>query len=81
MTMKSAPPGWQPHQIMTRIDGWIGADDRVPTPVAEMIARSSPSYGAELVGIIRARMFARQRAYVRSSKRSAIRSAKEHHND
>ena len=62
MTTKFALPGWQPHQIVTRIDGWIGADDRIPTPVAEMIARASPSYGAELIGIIRARMLARQRA-------------------
>ena len=56
--MKSAPPGWVPHQIATRIDGWIGVEDRIPTPVAEMIARASPSHRVELIGIIRARMLA-----------------------
>ncbi|NOJ40322.1 hypothetical protein [Bradyrhizobium australiense] len=66
--MNAAPPGWVPHQIVTRLDGWIGAEDRIPTPVAEMIARSSPSCGTELIGIIRARMLARQRVYERSSR-------------
>ncbi len=39
--MKSAPPGWQPYQIVTRIDGWIADpenEDRIPAAVAEMIA-------------------------------------------
>jgi hypothetical protein len=80
MTMKSAPPGWQPHQMVTRIDGWIGAEDRIPTPVAELIARAAPSYNAELIAIIRTRMVARQRAYEQTS-RSGWHSAREHHDD
>ena len=78
--MKSAPPGWVPHQIVTRLDGWIGAVDRIPTPVAELIARAAPYHAAELIAIIRARMAARQRAYEQMS-RSGRHSAKDHHDD
>lgn len=78
--MKSAPPGWQPHLIVTRIDGWIGTEDRVPTPVAEIIARAAPSYNAELIATIRARMVARQRAYEATS-RSGSHFAKDHYDD
>ena len=61
--MKAAPPGWQPHQVVHRRDGWIvdPADaDRIPTAVAEMIARAMPQFGSNIVADIRARMLARQ---------------------
>ena len=62
--MKAAPPGWQPHTIMSRIDGWIVDPDdeaRIPTVVAEMIARAMPQLGDDTVAAIRARMYARHR--------------------
>jgi hypothetical protein len=59
--MKSAPPGWQPHQIVTRIDGYIaGHGNRIPAAIAEMIARAMPQPGSR-VGNIRTRMACRQR--------------------
>jgi hypothetical protein len=59
--MKSSPPGWQPQQIVSRIDGWIGGEDRIPASVAEMIARAMPPLGDGSVTDIKARMYARQR--------------------
>ena len=78
--MKSAPPGWQPHQMVTRIDGWIGAEDRIPTHVAEIIARAAPSYNAELIAIIRARMVARQLGCEQTSRLGGH-ATKEHHDE
>jgi hypothetical protein len=60
--MSSAPPGWQPHQIVTRIDGWVvdpKNEDRIPAAVAEMIARAMPQPHDSAVAVIRARMLAR----------------------
>ena len=58
--MKSAPPGWEPNQITTRIDGYItGHGDRVPDAVAELIARAMPKSGDNTLGAIRACMYAR----------------------
>jgi len=60
--MKSAPPGWKPHQITHRIDGWIvdpENEDRIPAAVAEMIARAMPQPSDNTVAAIRARMLAR----------------------
>lgn len=62
--MKAAPPGWEPHKIMSRIDGWIVDPDdetRIPAVVAEMIARAMPQLGDDTVAAIRARMYARHR--------------------
>jgi hypothetical protein len=60
--MKAAPPGWQPHQIVTRIDGYIAErGDRIPAAVAEMIARSMPQLADGVVAAIRARMLARHK--------------------
>jgi hypothetical protein len=62
--MKAAPPGWQPHQIMTRVDGWLvdpADEDRIPSAVAQMIARAMPQPGNDAVAVIRARMYARHR--------------------
>jgi hypothetical protein len=66
--MKSAPPGWQPHQVVHRRDGWIvdpEKEDRIPAAVAEMIARAMPQPGNDTVAIIRARMLARHRKVLR----------------
>lgn len=71
--MKAGPPGWEPHKILTRIDGWVvvpKTPDRIPTAVADMIARAMPQprgcgYSVEDV---RARMRARQRMLDRMSK-------------
>lgn len=62
--MKSAPPGWQPHQIVTRIDGWVvdpDNDGRIPPAVAAMIASAMPPLRNGSVAVIRARMLARHK--------------------
>jgi hypothetical protein len=63
--MKAAPPGWEPHAIMSRIDGWIGNPSRIPTGIAAVIARSKPSRGGDAVADMKARMIARQRMVAR----------------
>ena len=70
MTMK-APPGWQPHRIVSRIDGWIidpENETRIPAAVAELIARAIPLPCDRSVADIRARMRARQKMYDRLQK-------------
>jgi hypothetical protein len=60
--MKAAPPGWEPHKMMSRIDGWVvdpENEDRIPTAIADMIARAMPQLGDDTVADIRARMYAR----------------------
>jgi hypothetical protein len=62
--MKAGPPGWQQHQLTHRIDGWVidpDDEDRIPTVVAEMIARAMPQLGDDTIAAIRARMYARHR--------------------
>ncbi|MCA6097633.1 hypothetical protein [Bradyrhizobium australafricanum] len=62
--MKPAPPGWKPHEIVTRIDGWVvdpENDSRIPPAVAAMIARAMPPIGNSAVAVIRARMLARHK--------------------
>jgi hypothetical protein len=64
--VKAAPPGWEPHQIAHRLDGWIidpDHPDRIPTAVADMIARAMSMPGGDSVADVRARMQARQRIY------------------
>lgn len=59
MTEKAAPPGWAPHEITHRIDGWIinpENEGRIPAAVAEMIARAMPQPSDNTVAVIRARM-------------------------
>jgi hypothetical protein len=69
MTMKNAPPGWKPHEIVHRVDGWFvdpSNPDHIPSAVAELIARGMPQAGeGNSIEDIRARMFARQRAHER----------------
>lgn len=69
--MKAAPPGWQPHEITHRVDGWLVDpydEGRIPTSVAKQIARALPEFGGYSVRDIRARMLARQRMYDELSK-------------
>jgi hypothetical protein len=61
--MKAGPPGWEPHKIVSRIDGWVidpDDEDRIPAEIAAMIARAMPLLDGEIVAI-RARMQARHR--------------------
>jgi hypothetical protein len=60
--MKTAPPGWRPDQVVTRIDGYITTHgNRIPAAVAEMIARAMPQPSDNTVATIRARMLARHK--------------------
>jgi hypothetical protein len=63
--MTMGPPGWGPHKITARLDGWIGNEDRIPAAVAEMIARALPLPSGYSVADICARMIARQRMHDR----------------
>jgi hypothetical protein len=70
MTMKSTPPGWSPHQIVHRIDGYFIDPENpghVPSRVASLI-RAARS-GGDSVSDIKARMVARQRALEHGRKR------------
>jgi hypothetical protein len=61
---ESGAPGWESHKIVSRIDGWvIDPDDeaRIPSAIAEMIARAMPPLGDDTVADIRSRMYARHR--------------------
>jgi hypothetical protein len=62
--MKAGPPGWNPHEITSRIDGWVVDPDdeaRIPARVAEMIFRAMSQLGdGNTVADVRARMLARQ---------------------
>jgi hypothetical protein len=58
--MSKGPPGWEPHRITTRIDGWIVDPEnerRIPPVIAEMMARAMPQ--PTEIEVIRARMMAR----------------------
>ncbi|MTV16759.1 MULTISPECIES: hypothetical protein [Bradyrhizobium] len=62
MTAKAAPPGWEPHRIETRIDGYIAArGDRIPAAVAKMIAHTARQPGDCAVAAIRERMITRHK--------------------
>jgi uncharacterized membrane-anchored protein YjiN (DUF445 family) len=65
--MTSAPPGWKPHQIVTRVDGWIidpKNEDRIPAAVAEIISRAIGQVDGDTVADIRARMLARHKQVI-----------------
>jgi len=65
--MSKGPPGWEPHRIATRIDGWFvdpHDETRIPAVVAEMMARAMPQ--PTEIEIIKARMIARQRMLFRA---------------
>ncbi|UPK39358.1 hypothetical protein IVB18_20310 [Bradyrhizobium sp. 186] len=64
MSRKAGPPDWQPHLITHRIDGWVidpKHENRIPTAVAEMIARAMPQPDDDTVAAIYARMLARHK--------------------
>ena len=49
---------------MTRVDGWLldpADEDRIPSAVAELIARAMPQPGNDAVAAIRRRMYARHK--------------------
>jgi hypothetical protein len=61
--VKAGPPGWEPHKIVSRIDGWVidpDDEDRIPAPIAELIAGQMPQL-ADDTAAIRRRMLARHR--------------------
>jgi hypothetical protein len=67
---KAAPPGWSPHQIVHRVDGWFVDPENpghVPSRVAALI-RAARS-GGDSIADVRARMVARQRALEHRRKR------------
>jgi hypothetical protein len=70
MNMKG-PPGWNPDEITSRIDGWVvdpDDEDRIPARVAEMIVRALPQLGggcSSIIEEVRARMLCRQRMVAR----------------
>lgn len=71
--MKAAPPGWQPHEITHRVDGWVvdpANEGSIPAAVAKLIARAMPSLRGYSVADVRARMLARQRMHDELSKRT-----------
>jgi len=58
--MPKGPPGWEPHRITSRLDGWFvdpENEDRIPPVIAELMARAMPQ--PTEIEIIRARMLAR----------------------
>jgi len=57
--MSKGPPGWKPHLITTRIDGWFADRDEthIPSVIAEMMARAMPQ--PSVIELVRARMLAR----------------------
>jgi hypothetical protein len=70
--VRAAPPGWQPHQIARRVDGWVidpENDTSIPAEIAAMIVEAMPQPGGrDVVAVIRARMMARQHAHERRNK-------------
>jgi hypothetical protein len=72
MTMKKiAPPGWTPHEIVHRVDGYFvdpQNPDRIPARAAAIIAGAMPG-GDDTVADIKARVVARQRALEHRRKR------------
>jgi len=66
---RHAPPGFEPHKVISRVDGYIcdpENPDRVPTRIAAMIRAAR--FGGDSVRDIRDRMVARQRAHDRKRK-------------
>lgn len=71
MSKKFAPPGFESHQIVHRLDGWIeqpSDQGRVPRAVAELIFDAMPTIGRSAIDRVRARMLARQHEYERKKR-------------
>ena len=67
---KSQPPGWAPHQIVHRVDGYVIDPENpshVPTRIAAMIRAART--GGDSISDVRARMIAREHALKRTLKR------------
>ena len=67
---KIAPPGWQPHQIVHRVDGYVIDPENpghVPSRVAALIRAART--GGDRISDVHARMVARQNAHERKRKR------------
>jgi hypothetical protein len=62
---KLGPPGWEPHKIVTRLDGWFGSADRIPPRVAAAMGRQMPAIDDAIVADVKTRMACRQRMYER----------------
>jgi hypothetical protein len=69
---KKGPPGFEPHKIVHRLDGWIddpANNGRAPRAVEEKILDAMPPLGGRsATDRIRARMLARQHEYERRKK-------------
>jgi hypothetical protein len=68
--MKISPPGWSPHQIVHRVDGYFVDPENpghVPSRVAALIRAART--GGDSISDVRARMVARQHALERKLKR------------
>jgi hypothetical protein len=65
MTMKIGPPGWQPHEIVSRLDGFVSVDGRVPDFIADMMSTPRTRTNNHSIAAIRARMECRQRMLCR----------------
>ena len=61
MSAKFGPPGWQPHAIVSRLDGFVSIDGRVPDFIANMMATPKVPTNNRSIAAIRARMACRQR--------------------
>ncbi|MFG3595530.1 hypothetical protein [Bradyrhizobium sp. RDI18] len=81
MSTKIGPPGWQPHAIVSRLDGFVSVNGRVPDFITNMMATTEARTNNRSIAAIRARMLARQRVHDRSSRRLDKRSAKERRYD
>jgi hypothetical protein len=67
---KAAPPGWEPHQIVHRVDGYFVDPENpghVPSRVAALIRAART--GGDSISDVRERMIARQHALERTLKR------------
>jgi hypothetical protein len=64
MTRRVGPPGWREHELMNRLDGFVGGPSHIPSALASRIIAGTPSIGRRTeVEIIRARMIRRQMDY------------------
>jgi len=61
MSTKVGPPGLQPHAIVSRPDGFVSVDGRVPDFITDMMALSKTRTTSRSIAAIRARMACRQR--------------------
>lgn len=61
MSKKIGPPGWQPHAIVSRLDGFVSVDGRLPDFIANMVATPKTPTNNRSIAAIRARIGCRQR--------------------